>query len=1008
MEARNRDLLRIFLALLMPVFTFALQWTFWSDIQPYAWLLFLPAVFVSSWIGGLIAGLISTFLSATLVTWFFIPPPLTLVGKSPIALVSIVLFCIMGILFSVFHWRLKSAGKLAEEAAARLRESEENLSVTLNSIGDAVIATDEEGQITRLNAVAEQLTGWANGGASGKPIGEVFKIINQKTRNPASLPVTAVLEQGIIHGLANDTLLIARDGKETPIADSCAPIRDRNGRTIGTVLVFRDVSKEHAAQAALQESSMRIETILNAVVDGIININEQGVIEMMNPAAERIFGYPAGEVVGRNVSMLMPEPHCRLHDTYIDRYRATGKSRIMGAVIEVEGLRKNGGVFPLELAVNEMRLGDVLHFIGVTRDITARKEAENHFNKFFSISLDMLCISSADGYFKRVNPAFTKTLGWSVEEFTSRPYLDFIHPDDHGPTLRAVAKQVDAGEDILKFENRFRRKDGTWRILSWMSVPDNKGLMYATARDVTEYRDMTQNLIAAKEQAELADRAKGSFLATMSHEIRTPLTGMLGMLELLSLTSLDGEQRETLNAAWDSGRGLLRIVSDILDWSKIEEGKLGLAPRSTSIKQLLKDVVNAYSRVASAKSLMLWQHSDSRLQPAYIVDSLRLSQVLNNFVSNAIKFTQAGEIEVRAELIEHLDSGDRICFSVKDTGAGIAREVQDRLFRRYSQESADTARMYGGTGLGLSICSRLADLMDGQIKLKSAPGQGSVFSIILTLPISGLPAETLENVYPDARHRDILPILAESENSPLVLAVDDHPVNRDLLARQIRLLGLRADSAENGKAALAMWRNGDYSLVVTDCHMPEMDGYALVGEIRKIEEAESLAHTPVIGWTANALAEESDRCLNAGMDDLLIKPADMIQLRNTLAKWLGIPIPENTKVPQEPIDREVLDAIVKDKAAQMQVLRDFLEHIRTDHERLPGLMESRDLVGIAATAHRMKGSSRMVGAKYLAEACEVLEKAARNGDLREAEAARAGLLEAVTRIGTFTSDRIKG
>lgn len=244
-----------------------------------------------------------------------------------------------------------------------------------------------------------------------------------------------------------------------------------------------------------------------------------------------------------------------------------------------------------------------------------------------------------------------------------------------------------------------------------------------------------------------ANRAKDSFLATMSHEIRTPLTGMLGMLELLSLTSLDGEQRETLDAAWDSGRGLLRIVSDILDWSKIEEGKLELAPRPTSIEQLLKDVVNAYSRVASAKSLMLWQHTDSRFNSAYIVDPLRLSQVLNNFVSNAIKFTQAGEIEVRAELLENLDSGDRICFSVKDTGDGIAKDVQEQLFQRYRQGSADTARMYGGTGLGLSICKRLADMMDGQVDLKSEPGHGSVFSITLTLPISGLPSETVKSIY---------------------------------------------------------------------------------------------------------------------------------------------------------------------------------------------------------------------------------------------------------------------
>lgn len=277
------------IALLVPLFTFALQWIFWSAIKPYAWILFLPAVFTSAWIGGLIPGLISVIVSVTIIAWFFIPPQFTFVGKSPIELVSSGIFCLMGVLFSIFHWRLQNSTRLVEEASSKLRASEENLSVTLNSIGDAVMATDAEGNVTRLNAVAEQLTGWNRAEAIGKPVGEIFKIINQKTRDFASIPVAAVLEQGIIHGLANDTVLIARHGKETPIADSCAPIRSLDGEVIGAVLVFRDVSKEYAAQQAIEESSKRIQTILDTVADGIINISEQGIVELMNPAAEKIF-----------------------------------------------------------------------------------------------------------------------------------------------------------------------------------------------------------------------------------------------------------------------------------------------------------------------------------------------------------------------------------------------------------------------------------------------------------------------------------------------------------------------------------------------------------------------------------------------------------------------------------------------------------------------------------------------------------------------------------------------
>ncbi|OGS90111.1 MAG: hypothetical protein A2Z95_08430 [Gallionellales bacterium GWA2_60_18] len=1015
MKAPEQTWLRPFLAMLPPLVAFMLQWTFWPAIQPYAWFLFFPAVFISSWIGGLVPGLVATFVSAALAGWFFIPPLFTFSGKEPMSLVSIGLFCIMGALFSNSHGRLKKASRQAKDANATLRASEENLSVTLNSIGDAVMTTDGEGRITRLNFIAEQLTGWPQAEALGRPVADIFHIINQKTRQPAPIPVEAALAQGVIHGLANDTVLIARDGKEYPIADSCAPIRNRDGGVIGTVLVFRDVTNEYAAQAALRDSSMRIQTILNTVADGIISINEQGIIETLNPAAEHIFGYTASEAVGQNVSMLMPEPYCSQHDGFLERYRTTGEAHLIGKKgRELDGRRKDGSTFPLELAVSEMWLGDKRHFTGITRDITARKEAENQFDRFFSLSLDMLCISSADGYFKRVNPAFTKTLGWSTEEMLARPFIDFVHPDEHEATLREVERQVKAGESVLKFENRYQHKDGSWRILSWVSVPDDSGLMFATARDVTESRQATQTLLAAKEQAELANRTKDSFLATMSHEIRTPLTGMLGMLELLSLTHLDQEQHATLDAAWDSGRGLLRIVSDILDWSKIEEGKLELSPRPASIPQMLQEVVNTYSRIASVKSLLLWQHADARLNPAYIVDSLRLSQVLNNFVSNAIKFTQHGEVELRAELMDRLDSGDRIRFSVKDTGIGITPEAQENLFQRYRQESADTARMYGGTGLGLAICRRLAEIMDGQIELNSTPGQGSVFSITLTLPVSGAPGEAVRNMHPEVKQREVTPLFADGADAPLVLAVDDHPINRDLLARQIRLLGLRAETAENGQIALSMWRDGHYALVITDCHMPEMDGYELAQEIRKIETALSLPRTPIIAWTANALAEEAGRCHAAGMDELLVKPASLMQLKKTLAKWLSIaeaegepPAPsrhDEDGVRGEPIDFTVLNAVVADSAAQAQVLADFQSHIRADLAKLSGMLERNDMAKMKSIAHRMKGSGLMVGAVQLAEACATIEKSAGDGDMDAARAAKTELDEAVRQLETFLSE----
>ena len=641
-------------------------------------------------------------------------------------------------------------------------------------------------------------------------------------------------------------------------------------------MIRRQIRATEAGQRTLEVANLRTRSILDTVADGIITIDERGIVEMLNPAAERIFGYAAAEVIGQNVKMLMPEPYQRQHDGYLDRYRVTGEARIIGIGREVVGRRKDGSTFPLDLAVSRMQLGSERHFTGIVRDISERKQAE-------------------------------------------------------------------------------------------------------------------QALVAAKDEAELANRAKDSFLATMSHEIRTPLGGLMGMLELLSLSPLDREQGDTLQTARDSGRSLLRIVNDILDWSKIEEGKLELAPRPTSIVHLLAEVANTYAHVASGNSVTLAQQVDARLSPALIVDPLRLSQVLNNFVSNAIKFSHGGRVELRADLVERREGAEQVRFSVQDSGVGIAPDVQQRLFQRYGQGSAETARMYGGTGLGLAICRRLADLLDGRIELDSAPGRGSTFSIALTLPISETQAEPRQSRAEIAVAASAPPVASVvAADAPLVLVVDDHPINRKLLVLQLGLLGLRGETAEDGAAALPLWRAGRYALVITDCHMPRMDGYELTQAIREIEAAEARPRTPIFAWTANALTDEIENCHAAGMDELLVKPADLEQLKLVLTKWLPIaaePTPELTqpRVPQADaapaMDVNVLKALVGGDA---EVLREFLLDFRSSSARIAAELRAagrrREAAAAGAAAHKLKSAARSIGALKLGELCAEMEHAGNTDD----------------------------
>ncbi|MDI6748026.1 MAG: PAS domain S-box protein [Rhodocyclaceae bacterium] len=257
------------------------------------------------------------------------------------------------------------------------RDNEEKLAVTLNSIGDAVIATDARACVTLLNPLAEKLTGWTQADASGRPVDEIFIIINKETRQPATIPVIETLAMGTIQGLANHTVLIARDGSECDIADSCAPIRDRDGQVIGAVLVFRDVTGEYAVQQALRDSAALIQTILNTVVDGIITIHARGgIVEKVNPAAEKMFGYTAAELTGQKLSLLIPELDRGQGNGSLDYYSASDEARAIGLGREVVGRRKDGSTFPLEMAVSEMWLGGQRYFTGILRDVTVRKQVE--------------------------------------------------------------------------------------------------------------------------------------------------------------------------------------------------------------------------------------------------------------------------------------------------------------------------------------------------------------------------------------------------------------------------------------------------------------------------------------------------------------------------------------------------------------------------------------------------------------------------------------------------------
>lgn len=654
----------------------------------------------------------------------------------------------------------------------------------------------------------------------------------------------------------------------------------------------REVAASREIQAALAMSEERYALAVEGTTEGIWDWEVGTDLVYYADRFKELLGYEPDEFQHD-----LNEFESRLHPEDQERFRDAMRAHLRDDVpYDVEyrlkckddtyrWFRARGQAFRDETGVATRMAGgitDITERMASRRELVqATQKAEGaiaELGAFFQLSLDLLCIAGTDGYYKKINPSFQSTLGYSEEDLLGNPFLVFVHPDDQEKTVEAV-QVLGKGKEVTHFQNRYRHKDGHFLWFEWSaaSSPDHETI-YAMARDVTQRRQEEVELREAKVAAESANRAKSEFLANMSHEIRTPMNSIIGMSELLLGTELNSEQLEYQNLILTSAESLLSILNDILDFSKIEAGKLDLQPSEFDLRAEVDETLRVFEVRAVNKGLQLSQRVAIGVPRRVKTDLGRLRQVLVNLVGNAIKFTPAGSVEVELGL-ETLE-GSEAClrFGVKDTGVGIPADKLDEVFEPFTQAEGSTARQFEGTGLGLSICRKIVELMGGEIWVESEEGDGCLFHFTVRCEV------VADEVQPVPVRAAALETKPADVPTMKVLLVEDGRANQLVATRFLQRRGHLVKVAVNGSEAVRMWEEDSYDAILMDIHMPEMNGFEATRLIR--EKGEALGrHTPIIAMTANAMQGDREACLAEGMDDYLPKPVRAAELYEVLERF---------------------------------------------------------------------------------------------------------------------------
>ncbi|MGY2575398.1 PAS domain S-box protein [Vibrio sp. C8] len=650
---------------------------------------------------------------------------------------------------------------------------------------------------------------------------------------------------------------------------------------VSSQLRYRQLLREKTASEA------RLQAILDTAADGVITIDANGIVRGINGAACTIFGWLEHEVIGRNVSMLMPSNHQVHHDSYLKNYLHIDNAKIIGSPRELYALHRSGDLIPIRLAVGRVDLdnGETL-FVGFVSDISERKAMEEKLRESEQ-RLSSLMQNIPGASFRRLldhnwTPVFlsegiVELTGYSADEFLSGSvaFANCIFEGKDSDLCANMRANIDE-RDTYEIEYRIHHKNGNtvWVLENGMVVRDeeNKAVWAdGVMVDISSRKQIEKELVDAKQRAEHAAESKAAFLANMSHEIRTPMNAIIGFTDILLDSDIKGEERKHLQTISQSSRSLLHLINDILDSAKLEKNKLEIERVPFKLAACVDTVISTLWLTAKNKGIELNLNMADDLPQVVVGAEDRIRQVLMNLLGNGIKFTESGGVSLTVSTVEH--KADWIRFSVVDTGIGIDPSHLKSIFEPFTQADASMSRRFGGTGLGTTISQQLVELMGGTIEASSELGKGSCFSI--ELPLEKSEAETITSF----SHVVALPTLK-------VLVCDDIEQNINLLRILLERQNHIVFTAQDGHEAVAQFKAVHPDIILMDIQMPNLDGLGASKHIREWEKQHNLVGTPIIALTASVLAEDRVEARESGMEGFANKPVDFALLTQEMARVL--------------------------------------------------------------------------------------------------------------------------